>query len=88
MAALQSNTIIIGPVSRGLDDGVWASFKVLFDPNTSPSEVLIVQISLFSSENLSQHCDLARAGSDLCSESILIVVSGIAVHNLRDLGSE
>ena len=85
ISALQSNNITAEPVSRGLDYGVWASFKVLFDPETNPLNVPIVQISLFSSEDPDQHYNLGRAVSSLRSENIAIIVSGMAVHNLRDL---
>lgn len=85
ISALQSNNITAEPVSRGLDHGVWASFKVLFDPETNPLNVPIVQASLFSSEDPDQHYNLGRAVSSLRSDNIAIILSGMAVHNLRDL---
>ena len=85
MSALQSNNITAEPASRGLDHGVWACFKVLFDPETNPLNVPIVQVSLFSSEDPDQHYNLGRAVSSPRSENIAVIVSGMAVHNLRDL---
>jgi 4,5-DOPA dioxygenase extradiol len=72
-------------VRRGLDHGVWASFKVAFNEKTNPLNVPIVQVSLFASEDPAQHIALGRAVSGLRDEGIQIIVSGMAVHNLRDM---
>ena len=82
--SLTANGIKAKPVSRGLDHGVFACFKVAFNPETNPLNIPIVQVSLFSSENPSQHLALGRAVSSLRSENIAIIVSGMAVHNLSD----
>jgi len=73
------------PTRRGLDHGVWASFKVVFNPDTNPLNVPIVQVSLFASEDPEQHIKLGKAVEGLREEGIVIVVSGMAVHNLRDM---
>jgi 4,5-DOPA dioxygenase extradiol len=70
---------------RGLDHGVWASFKVAFNEKTNPLNVPIVQVSLFATEDPAQHIALGRAVSHLREEGIQIIVSGMAVHNLRDM---
>ncbi|KAL4865813.1 hypothetical protein BDV12DRAFT_199782 [Aspergillus spectabilis] len=72
-------------VKRGLDHGVWASFKCAFEPKSNPLNVPIVQVSLFGTEDPVQHYRLGQAVSKLREENILIIVSGMAVHNLRDL---
>ncbi|KAI9037712.1 DODA-type extradiol aromatic ring-opening family dioxygenase [Aspergillus affinis] len=72
-------------VKRGLDHGVWVSFKCAFEPDTNPLNVPIVQVSLFKTEDPLQHYKLGQAVSALRDENILIIVSGMAVHNLRDL---
>ena len=92
-------------MSRGLDHGVWACFKVgeyllgypfttvpqrledslAFDPETNPLNVPIVQISLFASEDPSRHYHLGKAISALREQNVQIIVSGMAVHNLRDM---
>ncbi|KAI9844076.1 MAG: hypothetical protein M1837_005789 [Sclerophora amabilis] len=72
-------------VKRGLDHGVWASFKCAFDPQQNPLNVPLVQVSLFDSEDPDQHYRLGEAVSALREENIQIIVSGMAVHNLRDL---
>jgi 4,5-DOPA dioxygenase extradiol len=45
----------------------------------------VVQVSLFDSEDAGEHLRLGRAVARLREENILIVVSGMAVHNLGDL---
>ncbi|TPX20276.1 hypothetical protein DIZ76_016164 [Coccidioides immitis] len=72
-------------VKRGLDHGVWASFKCAFDPEDNPLNVPVVQVSLFDTEDPDQHFRLGQAVSKLREENIQIIVSGMAVHNLRDL---
>lgn len=72
-------------VKRGLDHGVWASFKCAFNPDSNPLNVPIVQVSLFKTEDPMQHYRLGEAVSKLREENILIIVSGMAVHNLRDM---
>lgn len=56
-----------------------------FDPETNPLNIPIVQVSLFDSDDPHQHYALGRAVESLREENILIVVSGMAVHNLRDI---
>ncbi|KAJ5772320.1 hypothetical protein N7520_002849 [Penicillium odoratum] len=72
-------------VKRGLDHGVWTSFKCAFEPDENPLNVPIVQVSLFDTEDPNQHYRLGQAVSRLREENILIIVSGMAVHNLRDM---
>ncbi|OQD75771.1 hypothetical protein PENDEC_c006G01765 [Penicillium decumbens] len=72
-------------VKRGLDHGVWASFKCAFEPNENPLNVPIVQVSLFDTEDPIKHYRLGQAVARLREENILIIVSGMAVHNLRDM---
>ncbi|BCS17747.1 DODA-type extradiol aromatic ring-opening family dioxygenase [Aspergillus puulaauensis] len=83
--ALKQAGIKAEGVKRGLDHGVWVSFKCAFEPETNPLNVPIVQVSLFNSEDPMQHYRLGEAVSKLRDENILIIVSGMAVHNLRDL---
>jgi 4,5-DOPA dioxygenase extradiol len=54
-----------------------------FKPEINPLNVPVVQVSLFDTEDLNQHYNLAVAL--LRSENIQIIVSGMAVHNLRDM---
>lgn len=73
-------------VKRGLDHGVFAPFKVAFDPERNPLNVPIVQVSLFDSDDADQHYKLGQAVEGLRDEGVQIIVSGMAVHNLRDFG--
>ena len=72
-------------VRRGLDHGVFASFMCAFDPKKNPLGVPIVQVSLFDSDDADQHYALGRAVESLPDEGVQIIVSGMAVHNLRDM---
>ncbi|KAJ5166254.1 uncharacterized protein N7482_005035 [Penicillium canariense] len=83
--ALKDAGIDAQGVKRGLDHGVWASFKCAFEPDSNPLNVPVVQVSLFNTEDPNQHYRLGQAVSRLREENILIIVSGMAVHNLRDL---
>lgn len=56
-----------------------------FDPDDNPLNVPVVQVSLFNTEDPIQHYRLGQAVSRLRDENIQIIVSGMAVHNLRDL---
>ena len=85
ISSIEAAGIKTEAVSRGLDHGVWASFKVAFDPSENPLNVPIVQVSLFSSEHPNQHYNLGRAVAHLRTQNIAIIVSGMAVHNLRDM---
>ena len=58
--------------------------KKAFDPEKNPLNVPVVQASLFSTEDPDQHYRLGQAVAKLREESIQIIVSGMAVHNLRD----
>lgn len=84
---LQGAGIKAEGVRRGLDHGVFAPFLVAFDPEKNPLNVPVVQVSLFDSDDAAQHVALGRALASLRDEGVLIICSGMAVHNLRDLWS-
>lgn len=56
-----------------------------FEPEENPLNVPIVQVSLFDTEDPDQHFRLGQAVAKLRDDNIQIIVSGMAVHNLRDL---
>ncbi|KAG9650933.1 aromatic ring-opening dioxygenase LigB subunit, partial [Aureobasidium melanogenum] len=85
LTALKTANIDAKGVSRGLDHGVFAPFTVAFDPKTNPLNVPLVQVSLFDSDDANQHYRLGEAMQGLREEGILVIVSGMAVHNLRDM---
>jgi 4,5-DOPA dioxygenase extradiol len=83
--ALKTAGISAKGVSRGLDHGVFAPFTVAFNPESNPLNVPLVQVSLFDSDDADQHYRLGEAMQGLREEGILVIVSGMAVHNLRDM---
>lgn len=85
LGKLQDAGIKAEGVRRGLDHGVWASFMCLFDPEKNPLNVPIVQVSIFDHEDPDMHYALGKAVSSLREEGVQIIVSGQAVHNLRDM---
>ncbi|KIW10304.1 hypothetical protein PV08_11266 [Exophiala spinifera] len=85
MNTLRENGIKTETAERGLDHGVFVPFKVMFDPKDNPLTVPIVQVSLFDDDTDAEaHIKLGRALQKLREENILIVASGMSVHNLRD----
>jgi len=60
---------------------------VAFNPEKNPLNVPIVQVSLFDSEDPTQHQALGTALAPLRDEGVLVICSGMAVHNLRDFRS-
>ncbi|PWW78486.1 Extradiol aromatic ring-opening dioxygenase [Tuber magnatum] len=74
-------------VKRGLDHGVFAPFTCMFGPEENPLGVPLVQVSLFGQEDPNMHYALGKAVSKLRDEGVVIIGSGMAVHNLRDLRS-
>jgi len=83
---LSENGIKSQKAERGLDHGVFVPFKIMFNPNTNPVTVPIVQVSLFDDEtDAAAHIALGRAVQKLREENILIICSGMSVHNLRHM---
>ncbi|KAJ2800477.1 hypothetical protein H4R20_004047 [Coemansia guatemalensis] len=74
--------IKIESVDRGLDHGVWV---VLKRAGLANADFPIVQLSLFRNDSMEKHLELGRALAPLREQGIVIVGSGMAVHNLRDL---
>ena len=85
ISTLKQNGIEAKGTKRGLDHGVYASFSILFKPDTNPANVPIVQVSLFDTDDADQHYRLGQAIQSLREENIQLVCSGMAVHNLRDM---
>ena len=59
--------------------------SLAFNPKENPLNVPIVQVSMFDTEDPYQHYRLGEAVSALRKQNIQIIVSGMAVHNLRDM---
>lgn len=67
---------------RGLDHGVWVPLKLIFPEANIP----IVQLSLKSHQSPKYHYDLGKIFRNL-SDKTLIIGSGSATHNLREIKS-
>jgi len=85
IALLREAGISVEGTKRGLDHGVWAGFKCMFDPTKNPLNIPIVQVSIFDNEDPYSHHALGKALSSLREQGYVIICSGMAVHNLRDL---
>lgn len=86
MKLLTEHSIEAVPAERGLDHGVFVPFRIMFAPEKNPLSIPIVAVSLFDDDtDAAAHIKLGRALQRLREEDVVIVVSGMAVHNLRDL---
>ncbi|KAL1384253.1 aromatic ring-opening dioxygenase LigB subunit [Phyllosticta capitalensis] len=85
MSKLEQAGIGFTPVNRGLDHGAWVPLRIAFDPEKNPLRVPIVQVSIFKNEDPDEHYRLGQAVAKLREEGVLIIGSGMAVHNLRDM---
>lgn len=84
MATLAENGVKSIPADRGLDHGVFVPFKVMFGETGLP-DTPVVQVSLLSNEqDAAGHIALGRAMQGLREQGVCVVVSGMAVHNIRD----
>lgn len=72
---------VTGDANRGLDHGVWSPLSIMF-PN---AEIPIVQVSLHSTFDADLHIKIGEALSPLQYKNILIMGSGAATHNLREI---
>ncbi|KAK3396047.1 Extradiol ring-cleavage dioxygenase, class III enzyme, subunit B [Sordaria brevicollis] len=73
-------------LKRGLDHGVFSGFNVAFPPNSDQAiAVPLVQVSLFKSEDPDAHYRLGQAVEELRDEGVVIICTGMTVHNLRDM---
>ncbi|KAL2393312.1 4,5-DOPA dioxygenase extradiol [Exophiala dermatitidis] len=84
ISLLNENGIKTQEAERGLDHGVFVPFKVMFDPKENPLTVPIVQVSLFDDDtDAGAHIRLGRAVQKLRDQNVLVIGSGMSVHNLR-----
>ncbi|KAJ2842344.1 hypothetical protein J3B02_005608, partial [Coemansia erecta] len=79
---LNSANIPTEIVDRGLDHGVWV---VLKKAGLANAPFPIVQLSLFHNDSMQKHVELGETLASLRDQGVVIVGSGMAVHNLRDL---
>ncbi|KAJ1921709.1 hypothetical protein H4219_000442 [Mycoemilia scoparia] len=79
---LQSQKINAKTVNRGMDHGVWVALK---KAGLEKAKFPIVEMSLYNNESMEKHIELGKALAPLREQGVLIIGSGMAVHNLRDL---
>ncbi|ODV89545.1 hypothetical protein CANCADRAFT_32766 [Tortispora caseinolytica NRRL Y-17796] len=70
---------------RGIDHGVWVPFRVAFGSETKLKDTPLIQVSLPYNESPAYSIELGRALAKLREENIIIIGSGMTVHNLRDM---
>jgi len=66
---------------RGIDHGVWVPLKRALPDFDIP----LVQVSTFAHEDMQAHVKLGEALQPLRDEGVLIIGSGAAEHNLREM---
>lgn len=64
-------------------DDSFLLMSLVFNPEENPLDVPLVQVSLYNNEDPNKHYELGQAISKLRSEGVVIIGSGMAVHNLR-----
>ena len=70
--------------ARGLDHGVWAPLKLMYPQ----ADIPVTQVSVQPYESTQHHYLIGQSLRELRADDILILASGNATHNLREMMAE